>query len=59
MLRSDLCDNSDAHIVVKGTIIVNKPDNGKRNKAVEFITMYHLSTAFQRLMVYKLTMQKI
>ena len=36
MLRSDLCDFSDAHIVVKGTIIVNNPDNAKRNKAVTF-----------------------
>ena len=27
MLRSDLCDFSDAHIVVKGTITVTNPDN--------------------------------
>ena len=27
MLRSDLCDYSDAHIVVKGTITVTIPDN--------------------------------
>ena len=33
MLRSDLCDYSDAYIVVKGTITVTNPDNGKRNKA--------------------------
>ena len=36
MLRSDLCDFSDAYIVVKGTIIVTKPDNAKRNKSVAF-----------------------
>ena len=36
MLRSDLCDYSDAYIVVKGTITVTNPDNGKRNKAVTF-----------------------
>ena len=32
MLRSDLCDFSDAYIVVKGTITVTEPDNAKKNK---------------------------
>ena len=36
MLRSDLCDFSDAYIVVKGIIGVINPDNAKRNKAVAF-----------------------
>ena len=36
MLRSDLCDFSDAYIVVKGNIIVTNPDNAKRNKSVAF-----------------------
>ena len=36
MLRSDLCDYSDAYIVLKGTIAVTAPDNTKRNKAVAF-----------------------
>ena len=36
MLRSDLCDYSDAYIVVKGTINVVKPDNTKINKATAF-----------------------
>ena len=36
MLRSDLCDLSDAYIVVKGTITVTNPDNAKRNKTVAF-----------------------
>ena len=30
MLRSDLCDFSDAYIVVKGTITVNAPNNAKK-----------------------------
>ena len=30
-LRSDLCDFSDAYIVVKGTITVVRPNNAKRN----------------------------
>ena len=32
MLRSDLCDYSDAYIVVKGVITVIEPENAKRNK---------------------------
>ena len=36
MLRSDLCDFSDAYIVMKGTVIVTDPNNAKRNKAVAF-----------------------
>ena len=34
MLRSDLCDYSDAYIVVKGTITIGRPNNAKRSKAV-------------------------
>ena len=36
MLRSDLCDFSDAYIVVKGEITVTNPNNAKRNKAMAF-----------------------
>ena len=36
ILRSDLCDFSDAYIVVKGDITVTNPNNAKRNKAVAF-----------------------
>ena len=36
MLRSDLCDFSNAYFVVKGTITVTNPNNAKRNKAVTF-----------------------
>ena len=36
MLRSDLCDFSEAYIVVKGIITVTGPDNSKRNKSVVF-----------------------
>ena len=35
MLKSDLCDYSDAYIVVKGSITVTDPDNdtyGKEQK---------------------------
>ena len=33
MLTSDLCDFSDAYIVVKREITVTNPNNAKRNKA--------------------------
>ena len=36
MLRSDLCDFSDAYVVVKGDITVTNPNNAKRNKSVTF-----------------------
>ena len=36
MLKSDLCDYSDAYIVVKGTITVTDQDDVKRNKSVAF-----------------------
>ena len=61
MLRSDLCDFSDAYIAVKGTITVTNPDNAKQKKQAKrwhLNTMHHLSTAFQKLMVRKLAMQK-
>ena len=32
MLRSDLCDYSDACIVVKGTITVTNQNNAKKKK---------------------------
>ena len=34
MLRSDLCDYSDAYFIVKWIITVGRPNNAKRNKAV-------------------------
>ena len=36
MLRSDLCNYSDAYIVVKGTITIVRPDGAKRTKEVVF-----------------------
>ena len=36
VLRSDLCDYSDAYIVAKGDITVTELDNAKRNKEVTF-----------------------
>ena len=36
MLRSDLCDYSDAYIVVKGTITVTDPNNANYEKKLAF-----------------------
>ena len=36
ILRSDLCDFSDAYIVAKGIITVTDPEKAKRNKALAF-----------------------
>ena len=36
LLKSNLCDFSDAYIIVKGIITVVRPNNEKRNKAVTF-----------------------
>ena len=36
MLRSDLCDYSDAYIVIKGKIIVANPDNDAYDKKLAF-----------------------
>ena len=50
MLRSDLCDYSDAYIVVKGTITVLRPNAAKKTKVLHLKIMHHLSIAFQKLM---------
>ena len=36
MLRSDLCDFSEAYIVAKGTITVTNPDNNAHDKKLTF-----------------------
>ena len=36
MLQSDLCDYSDAYIVLKGTITVTDPDNNAHDKKSAF-----------------------
>ena len=59
MLRSDLFNFSDSYIVVKGDITVTAPYNAKRNKSLHFKIIHYLSTVFQKLMVYKLIVQKI
>ena len=59
MLRSDLCYFSDVYIDVKGNITLLIQVMQKETKVLDLKIMHHLSTAFQNLMVYKLTMQKM
>ena len=51
MPRSDLCDFSDAYVVVKGTITVVRPNNAKRNKAVAFKNNAPFINCISKLMV--------
>ena len=55
MLRSDLCDYSDAYNLVKGKITVTKGfNNNTTNNTYDkklSLKMYHLFHAFQKLMV--------
>ena len=59
MLRSDLCDYSDAYIVVKGVVTVTKPDNEKRNKDVTFKNNAPFINCISKINGVKLIMQKI
>ena len=59
MLRSDLCDFSDAYIVVKGRI-ANTGTNNKSRKNTPFALkiINHLLVAFQKLIIHLLIIQK-
>ena len=62
MVRSDLCDYSDAYIVVKGTVNIIAGNNNirdKKNSPLAFKIMHHLFLAFQKLIIHLLTIQKI
>ena len=59
MLRSDLCDYSDAYIVAKVYIPVTNPDDAKRNKSVAFKNNAPFNNCIKKSMAYKSTMQKI
>ena len=60
ILKSNLCDYSDAYIVVKGRISVasNNVDN-RRNKKLTFKNNAPLDHVFQKSITHLLTMQKI
>ena len=56
MLRSDLCDFSDAYVVVKGDITVDAPNNAKRNKAVAFKNNASFINCISKINVVKIKM---
>ena len=59
MLRLDLCDYSDAHIVVKGTITVKGNNVAKtRNKKVIFKNPFSIMY-IKKSIAHSETMQKI
>ena len=50
MLRSDLCDYSDAYIVVKGSINLKTDENSDMlQKDAVLKTMHHLGHSYQKL----------
>ena len=57
VLRSGLCDYTDAYIVVKGKITVANPNNNAYDKKLKI--MHHFLAAFQKLIIHLLIMQKI
>ena len=52
MLRSDLCDFSDAYIVVKGTITVTGTSNrSRKNRPWDLKILHHLLVGFKKLIL--------
>ena len=59
MLRSDLCDFSDAYIVVKGTITVARTNNAKKKREVIFKTNDPFINCISKINGLKMIMPKI
>ena len=60
MLQSDLCDNSDAYIAVKGTVTVIGAINSDRKNIILVLKgNAPFIIAYQRLIVYQLTTTNI
>ena len=60
MLQSDLCDNSDAYIAVKGTVTVIGAINSDRKNIIRVLKgNAPFIIAYQRLIVYQLTTTNI
>ena len=53
MLRSDLCDYSDAYIVAKRTITAEGDDDNKKEvKNYPLIIMLHLDHVYQKSVIH-------
>ena len=60
MLQSDLCDNSDAYIAVKGTVtVIGAINSDRKNIILVFRGNAPFIIAYQRLIVYQLTTTNI
>ena len=59
MLKSNLCDFSDAYIVVKGRITVTDPNDAFMTRNQPLKIMLHLLLVFQKLIIHSLITQKI
>ena len=60
MLKSDLCDHSDAFIVAKGTITFEGDDDNKKEiKSYPLRIMLRLDHVYQKSTTHLYTMQKI
>ena len=60
MLRLDLCDYSDTHIVVKWTITVTSTENdSRRNKKLVFENNAPFRSCLQKSITHLQTMEKI
>ena len=54
MLRSDLCDYSDAYIVVKGTITVTDPNSANYDKKLAFKNNAPFTSGIHSLITQKI-----
>ena len=52
MLQSDLCDYSDAYLIVKGTITVTGSNNKDKKSLQYFKTKLHSLVVYQRSTMY-------
>ena len=59
MLRLDLCDFSDAYIVVKGTTTVTNPDNNAQGRKLAFKNNAPFFSCILKITKHLLTMLKI
>ena len=58
-MLSDLCDYSNAYIVVKGTISVIRPNNAGYGKKLAFRNNTPLLAGFQKLIIHSMITYRI
>ena len=58
MLQSDLCDCSDAYVVVKGTLAVTDPNNDAHDKKLAFRNNASFISCATKIIIHLLIMKK-